>query len=63
MIKDEVKYGSNRAFTLETGFNEDQIREALSNQHPAAAAAKCVKIAKADGGYTWTFTDVAGTKG
>lgn len=63
MIKDTVVFGNTRPFQLDTGYNEDQIREALVLQHPAAAQAKCTKTAKADGGFQWTFTEVAGTKG
>lgn len=63
MTKDTVVYGSNRPYQVDTGFSEDQIRQVLVVSHPAAAHAKCVKTAKPEGGFLFTFTDVAGTKG
>ena len=63
-MKDTVVFGNTRPFTVDSGkYDEAQIREALVQQHPAAAQAKCAKTPKLEGGFTWTFTEVAGVKG
>lgn len=61
-MKDTVKFGTH-SFSLPTGYEEEQIRAALVQSHPAAAAAKCTKTAKAEGGFLWNFVAEAGVKG
>jgi len=62
MTKDTVRFGTH-SFTLPTGYDEAGIRAALVQSHPAAAQADCVKSPQDGGGFLWTFTAKAGSKG
>lgn len=62
MAEDNVVFGSLN-FTVPAGHSEAEIRSALEEQAPAIAHATVSRTENADGSFTWTFAEAAGTKG
>ena len=61
-LEDTVRFqGIN--FSVPNGHSEEDIRLALEEQAPAIAHAQVTKTANADGSFTWSFAERAGTKG
>jgi len=61
-MEDTIIFGTLR-FTVPSGHSEAEIRDALEEQAPAIAHATVVRVPNANGSFTWTFSESAGTKG